>query len=302
MSVNTDIIQDNQIHNLTAEAVLHQYMASKQPLLLAIKLEDFKPRILTGTDDKEYLVLFSSRDQVNISTSLLAQPAQELLKLAAEAKLDGVVINPWGKRITLPLQEVRHIYYQFCLKEFVENQWWNSPLHSDDYELLMWDKGEPYDEQWLVEFIEAQNRQVINYAWWAKEQPQLYTKPPLFMQIWLAFYGLYWLQTIFTAGLNTLYYKEMDEASIYLGAILSIGIYFIFKYLPRFNEWWYAREAKKQAALEQKLWEADAEEREKQKRFEEVVKQKALELIAKREQEKQLALKELSEDCLPYQQ
>lgn len=290
-------IQDNKIQTLTAEAVLHQFMATKQPLLLAINHKDLKPRLLTATDDKVYLVLFSTWEQVQNSASFIAQPINEILQMASSSQLDGIIINPWNKRITLPLQQVRHIYYQYYVQKHIVGQWWNSPLHTEDYEMLMWEGGEPYDEQWLADFLEAQNRQVVNVAWWAKEQHNIYKKPPIFMQIWLAFYGLYWLQTIFTAGLNTLYYKEMDEASIYLGAILSVGIYFIFKYMPRFNDWWYTRETKKQEALDKALWEAGAEERERQRQFEEAVKQKAQELIARREQEEQFALQELASAC-----
>jgi len=294
------LARDNKIEALTTEAVLHQFMATKQPLLLAVNLKDFKPRILTATDDKRYLVLFSSLEQVHKNqetpTSFLAQETALLLKLAVNAAIDGIILNPWGKRLTIPKQLLRHIYFQYFNLQYIGSGWWNSPLYSDDYEQLMWDKGKPYDETWLEELLAEQNHQVVNVAWWAKEQPQVYRKPPLFMQLWLGFYGLYWLQTIFAAGLNTLYYKEMDEAGIILSAILSVGIFFIFKYLHLFTDWWYTREEKKQELAEQAAWEAAAPQRELQKQIELQIRQQLAEQEQKRLNKEQLSLQELKND------
>ncbi len=268
-------------NNKILEITLHKAIANNCILLMAINLKDFSPRILTGIDDKRYLVFFSKLEQVKLgdsAISILAQPSLEALKYAATSELDGVIINPWGKRITIPLILLRHIYYSFLLKEYFEDCWWNSPAVVQDFEALMWNNSDPYDELWLEELLAKQNQKTITVAWWAKEQPQIYKKPPLFMQVWLAFYGLYWLQTIFTAGLNTLYYKEIDEANIYLSAILSVGIFFIFKYLHKFNDWWYKREEIRKNQAEQLLWEAGKEERERQRLAEEATVKKAQEI------------------------
>ena len=292
--------QDNEIKLLTAEAVLHQFMAAGQPLLLAVNLKDYRPRLLTTTDEQQYLVLFSSLEQVkknqDTATSLVAQEAAALLGLAATANTAGLVLNPWGKRLTLSRQEVRQLYYQYFNLQYIADSWWNSPLHSLDYEELMWDKGEPYDELWLAELLAQQERKAVNVAWWAKEQPKVYRKPPLFMQIWLGFYGLYWLQTIFAAGLNTLYYKEMDEAGIILSAILSVGVFFIFKYLHRFTDWWYQREESRQKLAEQQAWEAAAPQRELQRQIEAQIKAQMLEQEQQQKQREQRALQELLDD------
>ena len=263
------------------EKILHNYIEQKQPLLLAITSE-LTPRLLTSTDDKRYLVLFSSLEEVHkedTSTSLLAENVSNVLHYAAESNLDGMVINPWDKRITVPKQEVRHIYYQYIVKQYTQNKWWNSPLLSEDYELIMWDKSEPYDEEWITELLRKQEP-VKNIAWWAKEQPKQYQNTPVFVQIWLAFYGLYWLQSIFTVGLNTLYYKELDEAGLYLAIFLTIGLFLIFKYINRFNNWWEAREKKAQALREAPILKAQADEAAKQEQLAQE------QLLIKREKER----------------
>lgn len=60
-----------------------------------------------------------------------------------------------------------------------------------------------------------------------------YKKPPLYVQIFLGAYGFMWLNMIFATGLNSLYlgYIDYDTGSIALA--MTIGLYFIFKYLPR---------------------------------------------------------------------
>jgi len=278
---------------LNLEAVLHQFINAGQPLLLAIQLKNFQPRLLTSVDDKQYLVLFSSLEQVHLedmSTSLLAMPAKTMLQQATKEPCDGIMLNPWGKRLTVPKQLVRHVYYQYLVLQYTEDNWWQSPLWADDYEALMWDNAEPYDELWLEALIAEQNRTVVNVAWWAKEQPKRYKQPPLFVKIWLVFYGAFWLQTIFAAGLNTIFNKEMDEASILQSIILSIGCYFIFKYLPQFVDWWDAREQKKAEALAQAQWEAAAPQRDLELKLQQEAELKALEQKLKQEAAEQAAL------------
>lgn len=298
MKTDQQILEQPPKHTL--EAILNQFILQQRPLLLAINTSDLSPRLLTATDDKRYLVLFSTSEEVHredMSISLLAASSLEILRLCSHADADGVIINPWGKRLTIPLQQIRHIYFNHIVLQYTENNWWHSPLFTIDYDALMWDNGEPYDEIWLEELIERQNRKIVNIAWWAKEPPPSpYKNSPLFVRIWLAFYGMFWLQTIFAAGLNTIYNKEIDEANIILTVILSVGFYIITRYLPAFNNWWTKREDQRKALAEQKAWEAGAEERRKQAEFEEQVRQKALELIRKREAEEQLALKALIEN------
>lgn len=64
------------------------------------------------------------------------------------------------------------------------------------------------------------------------EQP--YKKPPRHIQIFLIFYGFFWLNMIFVTGLNSLYFGRIDIDSGSTTLALTIGMYFIFKYLPRF--------------------------------------------------------------------
>ena len=269
-------------------------MHTPKPLLLAINLEDYQPRLLTSTDDKTYLVLFSSLKQVHIekenATSLLGLPSSALLELAANSTADGAVINPWGQRLTIARQDLRAAYYGYAVEQYVQDAWWQSPLWAHDYDALMWDGGEPYDEAWLVDFIASQNYVDRHVAWWAQEQKPTMKKPPFFMQLWLAFYGLYWLQCIFGTGLNTLYSKEIDRAGLYLTTFLTLGLYFIFRYLPRFNDWWYAREAKQKEAEEQRAWELAAPQREAERLAREEEERRQEERAVREEMSKQQSL------------
>lgn len=61
-----------------------------------------------------------------------------------------------------------------------------------------------------------------------------YKKPPRYIQIFLIFYGAFWLNMIFVTGLNSLYIGKIDIDSGSTTLALTIGMYFIFKYLPRF--------------------------------------------------------------------
>lgn len=63
------------------------------------------------------------------------------------------------------------------------------------------------------------------------EQP--YKRPPLLVRIFLWGYGFFWLNMIFVTGLNSLYlgYIDYDSGSLALG--LTLGLWVIFKYLPR---------------------------------------------------------------------
>lgn len=60
-----------------------------------------------------------------------------------------------------------------------------------------------------------------------------YKKPPLHIQIFLTLYGFFWLNMIFVTGLNSLYIGHIDIDSGSTTLAMTIGIYFIFKYLPR---------------------------------------------------------------------
>ena len=61
-----------------------------------------------------------------------------------------------------------------------------------------------------------------------------YKKPPRHIQIFLIFYGFFWLNMIFVTGLYSLYIGQIDIDSGSTTLALTIGMYFIFKYLPRF--------------------------------------------------------------------
>ena len=66
-----------------------------------------------------------------------------------------------------------------------------------------------------------------------QEEESPYRKPPLFIQIFLYAYGFLWINMFFITGLNSirLGYVDYDSGSILVA--MSIGLYFIFKYLPR---------------------------------------------------------------------
>lgn len=63
------------------------------------------------------------------------------------------------------------------------------------------------------------------------EQP--YKKPPLWVRIFLWGYGFFWLNMIFVTGLNSLYLGYIDYDSGRLALALTLGLWLIFKYLPR---------------------------------------------------------------------
>lgn len=60
-----------------------------------------------------------------------------------------------------------------------------------------------------------------------------YKKPPLVIQIFLWAYGFLWLQSIFNAGLSSLYLRRIDYDSWSMAVALTAGLYVIFKYLPK---------------------------------------------------------------------
>lgn len=62
---------------------------------------------------------------------------------------------------------------------------------------------------------------------------QEYRRPPLLVRIFLWCYVFFWLNMIFVAGLNSIALGHVDYDSASLALALSIGFYFIFKYLPR---------------------------------------------------------------------
>lgn len=60
-----------------------------------------------------------------------------------------------------------------------------------------------------------------------------YKKPPLLVQIFLWGYGLLWLHSIFSAGLNSIYIGQIDYDGWSMAFAMTAGLYVIFKYLPR---------------------------------------------------------------------
>lgn len=60
-----------------------------------------------------------------------------------------------------------------------------------------------------------------------------YKKPPLLIRIFLWCYAFLWLNMIFIAGLNSLATGQIDYDSLSFFVAMTIGMYFIFKYLPK---------------------------------------------------------------------
>lgn len=248
---------------ITVKQVLTAYIKENTPLLMAITAA-YQPRILTTVEDKRYIVCFSSYSDVSNEgnlCSVLAAPAQELLALAAEYAVDGIIFNPWSKRLTVPKQEVRDSYYSYQNSLYIADSWWNNPICVEDYDALMWDNGDPYDEAWIDEML-APKPVIRNVAWWAQPQKNPYKDLPLAYRIWLAFYGLFYLQNIFATGLNTIYMKEIDEGGLITCAILTIGLCLIFKFNGKVGDWWEGKLQEKKKQEEQAQWEAEAPQRE----------------------------------------
>ncbi len=65
------------------------------------------------------------------------------------------------------------------------------------------------------------------------EGEPVYKKPPWYVQAFLWLYGFIWLNMIFIAGLNSLRLGYIDVDSVSMFVALSIGLFFIFKYLPK---------------------------------------------------------------------
>ncbi len=66
-----------------------------------------------------------------------------------------------------------------------------------------------------------------------REQNNHHKRPPLFIRIFLWGYAFLWLNMIFVAGLNSIALGHIDYDSASFALALSLGFYFIFKYLPR---------------------------------------------------------------------
>ena len=60
-----------------------------------------------------------------------------------------------------------------------------------------------------------------------------YKRPPFLVRIFLRANGFMWLNMIFIAGLNSIALGYVDYDSGSLALAMTIGFYFIFKYLPR---------------------------------------------------------------------
>lgn len=60
-----------------------------------------------------------------------------------------------------------------------------------------------------------------------------YKRPPLFIRIFLWGYAFVWLNMIFAAGLNSIALGRIDYDSFSMFIAMTIGLYFIFKYLPK---------------------------------------------------------------------
>lgn len=60
-----------------------------------------------------------------------------------------------------------------------------------------------------------------------------YKKPPLVVKIFLWIYSFMWFNTLFIAGLNSIAMKAVDYDSLSMFVSLTMGLYFIFKYLPK---------------------------------------------------------------------
>lgn len=58
-------------------------------------------------------------------------------------------------------------------------------------------------------------------------------RPPLLIRIFLWGYAFLWLNMIFIAGLNSLAMGQIDYDSFSMFVAMTIGLYFIFKYLPK---------------------------------------------------------------------
>ncbi len=79
---------------------------------------------------------------------------------------------------------------------------------------------------------EGKKQESVGDYW--KPEPLPNKKPPLLIQGFLWIYGFMWLNTLFMTGLNSLYlgYIDYDMGSMFVS--LSIGLWLIFKFLPRF--------------------------------------------------------------------
>ncbi len=64
-----------------------------------------------------------------------------------------------------------------------------------------------------------------------EEKQQGREKPHIVVQIFLWVYGLMWLNMIFATGLNSLYLGYIDYNTGSIALAMTIGIYFIFKYV-----------------------------------------------------------------------
>lgn len=61
----------------------------------------------------------------------------------------------------------------------------------------------------------------------------LYKEQPWWVQIFVALYAMFWLTTIFAAGLNSLHLGEIDIDSVSMAFALTVGLYPLIKMLEK---------------------------------------------------------------------
>lgn len=67
-----------------------------------------------------------------------------------------------------------------------------------------------------------------------KEQEETtYKKHPWFIQIFVALYAMFWLTSIFGAGLNSLALGRIDIDSVSMAFFLTVGLYPLIKMLEK---------------------------------------------------------------------
>ena len=66
-----------------------------------------------------------------------------------------------------------------------------------------------------------------------KQQPVRYKKQPWPVQIFVMLYAMFWLTSIFAAGLNSLYIGYIDINSVSMAFALTVELYPLIKMLER---------------------------------------------------------------------
>lgn len=149
-----------------------------------------------------------------------------------EKEFSGIVFCTKHRRAVITKAEILRLLLLQEIMEYKGQVWWQQDQQAEDYAELMCLDWE-VDEDGFIE----KNQQLATerkYAWWVQKQPSPYPALPTWVRILLTVYGMFWLQMLFSAGLSSLYRKNLDYDSLNILVWLTLGLYFLLRFVPKY--------------------------------------------------------------------